>query len=264
MYYVVGYRRVVVRKNLSMSFPDKLNLDLQQIEKKFYRHFADLIVENIKSTSISNEELYQHVHIVNLELIERYIVNGKSVIGVLGHLGNWEWAILKLGMNATFPVHALFQPSSSRKFDNWMKKNRERFGAILNSTREMRKVMHTMDKYPIGIGFLADQTPVNVEKAYWMRFMKQDTPIYLGAERLAKKHNTAVVYVDVAKKGRGQYEIKFDLITDEANNMKEYEITHIHTKMLEASINRQPEIWLWSHRRWKRSHLKPSSLKINN
>ncbi len=255
---------MVVRKNLSMSFPDKLNVELQAIEKGFYRHFADVIVENIKSTSISNEELSEHVHIVNLELVESFIVNGKSVIGVLGHLGNWEWAILKLGMNATFPVHALFQSSSSKRFDTWMKRNRERFGAILNSTREMRKVIHAMDKYPIGIGFLADQTPVNVQKAHWMRFMKQDTPVYLGAERMAKKHNTAVVYVDVTKKSRGHYEIKFELITDKAKTMNDYEITETHTRMLELSINRQPEIWLWSHRRWKRSHLKPKELTINN
>ncbi|MEZ5008971.1 MAG: lysophospholipid acyltransferase family protein [Chitinophagales bacterium] len=262
-FYVFTYRRAVVRKNLSMSFPHYSNLQIQEIERKFYRHFCDLIVESIKANRISEEELNKRVTLTNIELLENLIISGKSLAGVLGHMGNWEWAVLRMAQSVTFPVNALYQPSSSKRFDNWMKKNRSRFGATLVATTEIKSLIKNLEKEPIGIGFLADQTPVNVEKAHWTYFLRQTTPVYTGVEKMAIKYNLAVVYLNISKTGRGQYHIDFELITDNPKSLAPGEITEIHTKMLETNIIKQPEIWLWSHRRWKRSHLKPKEVTIN-
>jgi len=245
-----------------MSFPHYSNAQLHEIEKKFYRHFCDLIVESIKSNNISKEELDKRITITNFELVEQLVHSGKSIAGVLGHMGNWEWAVLKLSKIATFPVNAMYQPSSSKRFDKWIKKNRARFGANLVASSDLRTLLQTLDKEPMGIGFLADQGPVNVKSALWMYFLKQVTPVYKGVEKIARSKDLAVLYLNVSKTGRGKYSISFELITDNANALPENELTFVHTKLLEKNIIKQPEIWLWTHRRWKRNHLIPESAKI--
>jgi KDO2-lipid IV(A) lauroyltransferase len=262
VFHVFLYRRTVVRKNMYMSFPHYSNAKIREIERGFYRHFCDLIVENIKSNRISAQELSERVTLTNFELLEKLHQSGKSFAGVIGHLGNWEWTILRISQMANFPVGALYQPSSSKRFDRWMKKNRARFGAQLISTQELRGLLQTINQQPIGIGFLPDQGPVNVKSALWMYFMKQVTPVYKGVEKIARSKDLAVVYLHVSKTGRGQYSIRFELITDQPNTLPENEITFTHNKMLESNILEQPEIWLWSHRRWKRNHLIPESAKI--
>jgi len=261
IYHVFTYRRVTVRKNLCMSFPDKTSKEIRLIEKRFYKHFSDLIVEGVKSFSLSKEELEHRVTVTNLDLIQQLILKDKSVLGVLGHMGNWEWVILRLAQEANFPVHALYQPSSSKRFDSWMRNNRQRFGAMLESTRQLRPLLKKVKEQPIAIGSLVDQTPVHVEKAYWTNFMRQSTPVYTGSEKMARQYDMAVIYVSIHKTGRGFYHVNFELITDDPSKMAENEITETHTRLLENSIIQQPEAWLWTHRRWKRSHLKPGQVE---
>ncbi|MCP4120645.1 MAG: lysophospholipid acyltransferase family protein [Bacteroidetes bacterium] len=261
IYHVFTYRRVTVRRNLCMSFPDKTSKEIRQIEKQFYKHFSDLIVEGIKSFSLTAESLEHRITVSNLDLIEKFIAKDKSVLGVLGHIGNWEWAVLRLAQIADFPVHALYQPSSSKRFDNWLTRNRQRFGALLVSTKQLRPLFRNVMEHPVAIGSLVDQTPVHVDKAHWMNFMRQPTPVYTGSEKMAIQYDMAVIYVSINKTGRGFYHINFELITDQPRQLQEHEITETHTRMLENSIIQQPEIWLWTHRRWKRSHLKPGHFK---
>jgi KDO2-lipid IV(A) lauroyltransferase len=262
VFHVFLYRRTVVKRNMYMSFPHYSNAKIREIEYGFYRHFCDLLVENIKSSNISPQELSERVTLNNFEVLEKLHQSGKSFAGIIGHLGNWEWTILRISQMANFPVSAMYQPSSSKRFDRWMKKNRARFGANLISTQELRSLLHSIDKQPIGIGFLADQGPVNVQNALWMYFMKQVTPVYKGVEKIARNKHLAVLYLHVKKTDRGYYSIDFELITDQPDSLPENEITFTHTKMLESNILEQPEIWLWSHRRWKRNHLIPETIKI--
>lgn len=261
IYHVFTYRRVTVRRNLSLSFPDYSSKEIRRIEREFYRHLADLIVESIKAFSLSKEALLERVEVENMELLDDFIAQGKSVCGILGHMGNWEWVILRLAIEAKYPVHALYQPPSGKAAENWLKRNRERFGAILISTRRMRPLLKAMKHGPVALGTLGDQTPVHVDKSHWMNFLRQITPVYTGTERMARQYDMAVVYVSIHKKSRGHYKVRFDLITDTPNELAENELTEIHTRMLERSIVEQPSIWLWTHRRWKRSHLKPAHFK---
>lgn len=261
VFHVFAYRRATVRKNLSMSFPDRTSEEIRRIESAFYRHFCDLIVEGVKAFSISKETIRDRVTVTNLEQVDQFIAGGKSVCGIVGHMGNWEWTILRLALQADYPVHALFQPTSNRGFDNWLKQSRERLGALLVSTREMRPLLQKMQNGPVALGTLGDQTPVHVDRSHWMTFLRQATPVYTGTEKLARNYDMAVFYIDVHKTGRGYYHVRFDLITDRPGDLPENELTEIHTRLLEASIMKQPEIWLWTHRRWKRSHLKPPDFK---
>lgn len=244
-----------------MSFPNLPNVKLHEIEKNFYRHFCDLVVESIKAHRISKEELAQKVKLENIELLQQ-LTQQKSVILISGHIGNWEWLVLQLAEEANFPLYALFKPSSSKKFDNYLKENRSRFGANIIATTAIRKWLLSINKANSAIGFLSDQTPVDVEKSHWMYFMKQVTPVFLGSEKIATQFNLPVVYIHTSKPKRGHYSLRFELITDQPKNLEKGALTEIHTKMLEANINEQPEIWLWTHRRWKRSHLKPTNIQL--
>ena len=245
-----------------MSFPHRTSLEIRRIEKAFYRHFTDLIVESIRSFSISSKELNERMTVSNLDQLKAFVAQGKSVCGIIGHMGNWEWAIQKLALDADFPVRALYQPTSNKGFDNWLRKNRERFGASLVSTRSMRSLLKEMERHPIALGTLGDQTPVHVDRSHWMTFLHQPTPIYTGTEKMARNHNMVVFYISIHKSGRGYYHLRFDLITDDASKMEEHEITETHTRLLELSIVKQPEIWLWTAQTVEKESLETNSFSI--
>lgn len=240
-----------------MSFPDISNIELHKIERDFYRNFCDTIVETVRSYHMSSNELNSRISYENFELLEKLIAANKSFVGVLGHMGNWEWIVLDISKKSMFPIYALYQPPSSKSTEQWLKNNRSRFGAKLLPSKSIRTFLKDIVKTPAGIGLLADQGPVNVEKAFWTRFLHQDTAVYKGTEKLARQNNLAVVYLNITKPKRGHYHVRFDLITDNPNAFDENEISKVHTQLLEQNIKQQPSIWLWSHRRWKRSHLKP-------
>jgi KDO2-lipid IV(A) lauroyltransferase len=257
VFHVLAYRRVTVRRNLSMSFPDKPSAELRKIEKAFYRHFCDLIAESIKAFSISGTMLDERVTVTNLEQIRDFIASGKSVVAVLGHIGNWEWLVLKVAKDSDFPFTALYRPAGNRGFTDFLKAGRQRYGARLLPTSSIRELVRSIEEEPLVLGTLGDQTPVEVDRCHWMQFLRQPTPVYAGPEKLARKRDMAVFFVSMYKTGRGYYHAHIELITDRPAALAENEITESHTRMLEAAIVKQPETWLWTHRRWKRSHLKP-------
>ncbi|MCK5822520.1 MAG: lysophospholipid acyltransferase family protein [Bacteroidales bacterium] len=257
LYYIISYRKKVVYTNLKNSFPEKSEKERKIIEKKFYKHLADLFIENISIHFIKEKEILKRVKFTNIEVLNNYYEQNKSVIGVLGHYGNWE---LYLGM-PLITKHlniGVYKKLSNKSFDNFFKKTRQKFGAkpveMQNTVRTIIK--YTKEKKLSFAGFVSDQTPTKSESHYWTKFLNQDTPVFLGVEKIAKKTNQAVVFLDMRKVKRGYYQVEIIKLFDNPKETKEYEITECHVKLLEKIIKEEPEYWLWSHRRWK--HKKPN------
>lgn len=252
LYSVFGYRRKVVFENLKNSFPNKTETELKIIEKQFYRYLCDVMLETLKSLTISKSEAKKRclVKPSALQILQKYENQKQSYIIVLGHFGSWEWATLTFPLFNSQQLYGLYHPLTNKHFDRLIYKSRTRFGTKMYPMQQVIKEMLTYKNKPSVTAFIADQTPPP-EGAYWMTFLNQDTPVFVGTEKIAQKFNYPVVYASVKRVKRGYYEIDAEVLTETPKELAPGVITEMHTKRLEKDILSQPETWLWSHRRWK-------------
>lgn len=256
LFRVIGYRRRVVWKNLTESFPEKSEEELRRTERGFYHFFCDYIVETVKQMTISRQEIKRRMAFKGLETVEEAIESGQPVSVYLGHYCNWEWvASLPLWVTPKARCGQIYHPLENRDFDRLFLRSRERLGAVCiamqDTLREM--IRYRSENLPVIIGFIADQKPFWVNIHHWVDFLNHDTPVLTGTERIVKRMNHAVFYLDMHRVRRGYYEAEFKLMTREPQKMGDYELTDMYFDMLEKSIRRAPEFWLWSHDRWKRT-----------
>lgn len=252
VYHLIGYRRKVVNDNLRKAFPNMSMEQRHQVARQFYHNLCDIIVENIKFITISPEEVKKRLRVINADYINAYYHKNRSVMTTLGHCGNWEMAGLAASYELKHHSIAIYRPLSNKYFDRLIKNIRARFGLELVAHNRTRQILSQLNKQNNVYHFITDQTPTQVETAYWTNFMNQDTPIYLGAEKVAKMTNMPVFFLKILRERRGYYSLEMIPITDDPSRCAPYEITEAHTKLLEENIREQPDNWLWSHRRWKK------------
>lgn len=255
--HVVKYRKAVVYSNLRNSFPDRSEGEIKAIAHQFYKHFADVLVENLKATSISKAELMERVQVPGVkEVFQPYWDRKQNVVIVLGHAGAWQWAGLVAPSLIPQRLFAFYNPLSNKHFDDFIKKTRSRYGMHLVSMRDyLRHVRVRFDDVSSLHFFLFDQGPTNVKRAYWTTFLNQETGFYYGPAHFAQEHDCAVLYVAVKYQSRGKYVATITKITDEPNSITAGEIIERAVRLLEQQILEQPADWLWSHRRWKRKRV---------
>lgn len=251
IYYVTGYRRKVVQENLRNAFPEKSDEERSKIEYDFFRYFADLMVEIVKGITLSERQLLKRIKILNMELIENYFDQNRSVIGAVGHYGNWEMSALRLGKITDKPRIIVYKPLTNKTFESFFIYVRSRFGATLVAMKNtLRKLSEVRRQISITV-LVADQTPVRHEAHYFTTFLNQPTAVFLGVEKLAKMMDSVVVFCDVKRVKRGYYTCTFVPLTENPKQTAEYEVTELHVKYLENMIRQEPRYWLWTHRRWK-------------
>ena len=249
-YHLIKYRRNVVRTNLKNSFPDKTETEIVDIEKKFYKHFCDVAVESIKALTISNKQISKRFRVKNKELIEGLFKQKKNIILYAAHYGNWEWLSF-LPLYIPYQSLTFYQKLSNDYFDELMQIIRNRHGAwCVESHQGYKTLVRLKNENAITVtGIIGDQSPGKQSSKYWVNFLNQQTAFLVGADKIAKKLNQTVVYVSFQKLKRGVYEIAFESFGDEHN--KSEDIIDKYAAALERSIINAPELWLWSHRRWK-------------
>lgn len=252
LYYIIGYRKKVVYKNLKKSFPDKTETEIKAIEKNFYKHLCDLMLEILKGLTISAKSASERC-VMSTELqdiFKKYYEQKISVVGVMGHWGNWEWGSNAFSLLKQQQLYGIYHPLSNKYFDSMILRMRSRLGTKLIAMNDTYKEMIRKRNEINVTTFIADQTPSGAN-AYWTTFLNQNTPILWGVEKIAKKMNMPVVFISVDKLKRGYYHMHAEVLTDEPRLLPDGQLTELHTKKLEKDIIYKPEIWLWSHRRWK-------------
>jgi KDO2-lipid IV(A) lauroyltransferase len=259
-FYLIGYRKKTVNQNLKNSFPEKTDPEIKEITRQFYCHFAELVVETIKAFQISEKTLNKRFHYKNHEILDELYDQGKSVALLSGHYGNWEWTI-SLPRIIKHQVNVIYRPIQDETFDGYMKQVRSRFGMFLMMARVSGRNMLELEKSGqlSATYYLTDQTALK-DTDYWMMFLNQETAVFPGAEIMATKFGQAVVFMDIQKVRRGYYEVEFTKLFDDASSTQKYEVTKTHTKFLEEIIRKRPELWLWSHKRWK--HTRPENIPL--
>ena len=253
LYYVIGYRKKVVRNNLRMSFPDKTDKELKIIEKKTFRHFTDIFVEMIKSFTISEKEISQRLSITNPELVDKYYEKGQSVIFLSGHYANWEWVSFIVEKSLNYHMSVVYKKLENEYFDKLMKKTRNKFGVRFVETRNFYPeiLKNKKDGVIQAYGFLSDQSPLLKNAKFWNDFMGIRVPVIIGPETIAKKMNYPVFYFQTEQVRRGVYKSTFLLLEDDPKSAETYSITKKYIKSLEDQIQKQPEFYFWTHKRFK-------------
>lgn len=254
VYHVVRYRRRVVYANLRSSFPEKSEAEIKRIAKDFYSFFCDYIVETLKLFSMGEKNMRKRMKFEGLNQVKEDFANGRSVTLYLGHYCNWEW-ISSLGLHLDEQCGQIYHPLENATLDRLFLYMRGRFKAqsikmddtfltILKWKKEGRKNI---------VGYIADQVPGYNNIHYWADFLHHDTPVFTGAERISKIMDTAVYYIDVERPRRGYYVARFIKIADSLNEHPVFFATEQYFRLLEQNIQRVPQYWLWSHKRWKRT-----------
>ncbi|NJK83214.1 MAG: lysophospholipid acyltransferase family protein [Saprospiraceae bacterium] len=251
LFYSVGYRKQLVKTQLEQAFPEKSAKEIQQIARKFYRHFSDILVESLKLLAISEQEIVERCRITNENILHQYYEKDRSVMILMGHYGNWEF-ITALAPQMKHQPIALYAPLANPTFDLLIRQSRVRFGLQLIPKAAARTGISEAQKIKHAIIFLTDQCPTSKQTVYWTSFLHQPTAVLIGAEVYARRYNYVVLMGKVKKIKRGYYELDFELITEHPKDLAVGMITEKHTKILEQQIKVAPEFWLWTHRRWKR------------
>lgn len=257
---VFPYRKKVIEENLKRSFPNKSPKELKQLKRQFYLHFCDLLAEGIKNLSISKKELSRRFKVNNPELMDDLFSQNKSVILVSGHYNNWEWLISSQSFLFKHQAMGIGMPMTSKFWDKKINERRMRYGMKVIHAKNFKDEIQKNSEYPIAILTLADQSPGDSTKAYWTKFLNQETAVLFGVEQMAHTYDFAVVFFATRKVTRGYYEMDLKLITDNPRKLEWGSITEKHLHLLEKEIIDKPEHWIWSHKRWKREI--PSNLDL--
>lgn len=258
IYHIVRYRRNIVRQNLTSSFPDMDDRKIIQTEKKFYHWFCDYFVETIKLLCISDSELRRRLKFVGTEQLEQHFEEGQDCAALLGHYCNWEWLSCT---GIAFPkgrkMGLVYKPLRSKTFDRLFRQIRssQPSSIVVPKNDILREIVKLRrDGVRSLFGYIADQGPRYTNIHLWTPFLNHDTGVFTGAERIIRKMNNAVFYVEMSRPRRGYYTATFHLISDNAKSLPENELTRRFFNMLEKTIQQQPEFYLWTHNRWKRTH----------
>jgi len=250
LYSVAGYRKNIVFQNLDIAFPQKSKKEKIEIAKKFYRNFCDTFIETIKLLSADRNFLNKHF-IADYSVFDKLYDEGKKCQIHTGHTFNWELVALAAGDNIKFDFIGVYMPIENKIFDRLFRKLRTKTGTVLLPANDMRNAMLPWRNKQYALGLIADQSAGNLNKAFWVNFFGKPTPFVKGPESGARAGNIPVVFGHFTKKKRGYYEGHFSLAEDNPEALQSGELTKRYIRYLEKVISDHPEMWLWSHRRWK-------------
>ena len=259
VYYVIGYRKKVVVNNLKIAFPNKSEKEIKKISKKFFSYLCDFFMESLKTFTISKKSILKRMTYKNLEVLQEILSKDKSIALVGAHQANWEWMTgLPLHL-PNYKVNGAYTKVANPFFEDVIKKSRSKFGGFMyRSSNTIKNVIKDFKDGNQGLYMLlSDQSPQVSKTHYWSNFMDVRVPIHIGAETLSKKYNMAYVTFSSKRIKRGYYEIEFNLITENPKDFKDYELTDQFLRITEKNIRENPEVYLWSHKRFKHRGKEP-------
>lgn len=258
-FYVIGYRKKLVLDNLKLVYPDKEKIELVQIQKRFFRHFVDSLIEGIKAITISETSVKKRYTYKNIELIDKLYNEGRSVILVSSHYANWEW-VIGLSLHTEIDFYGSYTKIQNKNFENLIKGSRSKYGMkCVKSSEIIKGIVTNVKQKKQGLYLLiSDQSPQIKKTQYWSKFLNVNVPIFTGAEMISKKFDFAVVNMNTTKIKRGYYESEFELITDTPKELPKNAITNSYLHLTETHIHKEPSYYLWSHKRFKHKDKAPN------
>lgn len=255
-YYIIGYRKKIVRENLALTLPYLSDKERLIIEKKTYQNMCDVFLEMIKTLTISKSEMERRFKFKNIEVYLDLEKKGKSIALLCAHYASYEW-VISINSKISFEGYAVYKRINNRYFDKLVRDIRSKFKATLITTKETIPTMENNFKNnkPSLYGLVSDQSPRLDSVYHWNKFMGIEVPIHTGGEMLAKKYDMNILFLRTKKLRRGFYEAELEILSENAKEVPDYEITDRFLKLVEQQIYEQPEYYLWTHKRWKHRKL---------
>jgi KDO2-lipid IV(A) lauroyltransferase len=253
MYWVLRYRKKVVTNNLRNAFPEKSDEEINRITKDFYHYLTDIFFESLKGMSLSRAQLEKRHKYINPEVVNQFLEQGRSIVGVTAHYGNWEWGAFSGATQFSGEMVAFYKPMKNRVIDRYMVKHRARFNCYLSSIGETYYTFRHYRNDIVTYFMVSDQSPSNLRRSYWFNFLNQDTAFIHGPEDYSRLYNLPVIFIEIRRIKRGYYEVHFSVLSENPDALPSGEITRLYAEKLESIIRKAPAYWLWSHRRWKRT-----------
>ncbi|HAF75812.1 MAG TPA: hypothetical protein DCG42_00695 [Maribacter sp.] len=252
-YYILGYRKKVVCKNLHLAFPHKSEKEINSIAKKFYQHFCDMFFESIKLLTIKPSEIENRFKINNLSQLTDHLKNNENIMLYTAHQGNWEW-LTTVPLFLEVNCNTLYKPLSNTYFNDLFILMRERFNVhCIPSNKGYRHLLHLKNNNVVSMNcVIGDQSPLGKSGKSQTQFFNQHTSFFTGAAKIAKKTDSIIFLPYLKKIKRGTYELFFETIVNSASNLDEQNIIDTYAHKLEEVIQKYPELYLWTHKRWKR------------
>ena len=252
LFHVFGYRKSTVTENLLLVFPEKSKKEIAILTKKFYHHLCDLMLEAIKSLSISKSEMQKRFVYKNLEEIKALETQNRSVLLMCSHYANWEWSVV-IQCHIKHRGYAIYKRLRNKYFDKLVKRMRARYNAYLITTKETISTLTQLKSNGdlFVAGFAADQSPKKHKAHYWRDFLGIKAPVITGPEMIAKRLDVPVMFFRIDKVKRGFYEATIEEIIMNPRDLKENELTDRYINYIQKQIYEQPEYYLWTHKRWK-------------
>ncbi|MGH8131701.1 MAG: lysophospholipid acyltransferase family protein, partial [Steroidobacteraceae bacterium] len=248
---VVPYRARLVHGSLALAFPDFTPSELRSVMRRYYRGFAQMLVEIIKAATLAPAEIRRRVGIVNLEAPQALLAQGQSVLLIAAHQGNWEWMLLALSVELGYPLDAAYKPLVNDWAEREMKKLRSRFGCRLVPAQDLLPDIIRRHGRVRAVAMVADQEPTRSEHKYWTRFLNRDTAFYLGPEEIARVTRFPVFFIAMRRRARGYYEMEFLPLPTPEQALPAGTLTERYARLVEEQIRAAPPDWPWSHKRWK-------------
>ncbi len=248
--------------NLKLAFPKKSEDELTIIHKNFFKYFTDFLVESLKTITISKKEILKRYHFNNIEVINKLYQKDKNIVLMMAHYGNWEWMI-SLPLNTKIDSYAVYTKVNNIHFEKLVKNYRSKFGMLLiKASQTIKTILKNHHQKKQGLFILAsDQSPQLHKTFYWRNFFNNRVPVHIGSDLIAQKYNYAVVNANITRIKRGFYEVDLELITENAEELPKNKVIDIYTDLIEKHISKQPEFYLWSHRRFKHMGKEPKPNK---
>jgi len=250
-FYVARHRHQVIREQLEKVFPESSERERERIHKQYLRNFCDVLVEVLKSVSMTQADMCAHVRVLNFDIARRYLDAGQSVMFVTSHLCNWEWLLHGVTLQLGYPLDAAYKPLHDQWAERLMFGIRSRFGARLVPAKELLADFLRRRAIVRAVAMNADQAPVSTDKRYWTQFLGQDTAFYIGAEQIARATRLPIMYLVMRRTRRGYYEVELKPLWDGREVTDPNTVTERYARACEIDVLKSPADWLWSYRRWR-------------
>ena len=253
LHKVFRYRLSVVRENLSKAFPEMDRKNLRKLERDFYKNLSDIFLEGVKAFSMTKKQIIRRHKIVNPEILSPYFNKGQDVLGVTGHLANWEWGSLSASTQLDANIVAFYKKLNNKYIDGFVRRSRMKFGTTLASIEFTANTFEKHAGKKVVFLMAADQNTIkrNLKISRWISFFGREVPFLHGPEKYATQYNMPVVFIEIRRIRRGFYEINLYVIAEKPRTLPEGYLTRLYAERLEQTIRNKPEDWLWSHKRWK-------------
>ena len=252
LYYIINYRKSVVKANLTTSFPEKSPQEINRIQKEFYRYLGDQVVETVKLLHISDKELEKRIKIIDTDIVNESLSKGKNAVVLMGHYGNWEWVqeITRELLPGSF-MCSIYHPLKNKTWDEFFIQLRSRWHAHIVPMKKVTRILLNKENQPWVCGFIADARPDNrIEDNNTVEFLNHNTRFITGPEVIGDKVGADYFYLEMIRLRRGHYELKYFPINPEDSSLPYPHLREFWAKF-EETIKKNPALWLWSHKRWK-------------